>query len=115
MRRRRLSSKALPVARVFAGGYHTCALSVDGDLLCFGEGNGGKLGQGDERNILNPEDVDPIELSERVVDVSLGDLFTCAVLESGLLRCFGAPTGTGQGQRGDNLILAPLDAAPVRL
>ena len=63
-----------PVLAVAAGGWHTCAVRTDGQLVCF------------EDNMFN-------QLCQQIWDqfwqFSAGDAHTCAVRTDGQLVCFG--------------------------
>jgi len=76
------------VAQVSAGNFHTCALMIDGGVKCWGNNTQGPLGDGTSNNYrFTPVDV--IGLAGRVVQVSAGNVHTCAVLESGGVQCWG--------------------------
>lgn len=72
------------------GAFHACAVLDDGGLRCWGTrgyiGSGNALTIGDDE----PPSVAPdVAIGGRVVDVAAGWYHTCAVLESGAVRCFG--------------------------
>lgn len=83
-------------ARAIAtGSYHSCAVLTGGDLRCWGNGGYGQLGYNSYRNvgdtpsttIINAGDV---PVGGQVVGVAAGQFHTCALLESGSLRCWGS-------------------------
>jgi len=93
-----LPSVAMPSGRltvaVAAGEEHSCAILDDASLVCWGEGVGGRLGQGSEVRIGD----DPsravssspvVSLSRPVVGVAAGRFHTCAILDDATLRCWG--------------------------
>ncbi|MFM7062043.1 MAG: RCC1 domain-containing protein, partial [Actinomycetes bacterium] len=91
------------VAAITADGSHTCALLVDGTARCWGDNNFGELGDGTTTQRLTPVAVsglnDAISLSAGgEAGFFAGDEFTCAVVASGNVRCWGANTS---GQVGD--------------
>jgi len=78
--------------RVVVGKYHSCAILEEGKLRCWGWNNKGQLGYGHKRTIGDnetPASVKPVPLDEPVKDIALGRLHTCALLESGAIRCWG--------------------------
>jgi alpha-tubulin suppressor-like RCC1 family protein len=90
-----------PAVAVSAGRAHTCAILESGALRCWGHGGRGKLGLGDDATIGDnetPVDVDPVVVDTQagvhVIAVDAGGDHTCAVLDSGGVRCW------GRGDRG---------------
>jgi len=73
-------------AFVATGQYHSCAI-ITGTLLCWGDGRNGALGLGDTSNRIRPARV---PLARALLDVSLGEGFTCARTVEGEVWCFGA-------------------------
>lgn len=92
----RVLNLAGTVTRIESGGRHTCALTEDGRLQCWGWNASGQLGDGETRD--RPVGGSVQGLEERVVDFSAGDSHTCAVLESGAVMCWGF---NASGQVGD--------------
>ncbi len=89
---------------VYAGGRTTCAVLDDASLKCWGQNNWGRLGLGDtdNRGDLPGEMGDAlprIDLgsSRTASTVSLGQNSICAVLDNGMVKCWG---GAGQGLLG---------------
>jgi len=95
------------VARIYAGGGHTCVLLDDGAVRCWGAGSSGQLGTGHYFNFgdglgpaLDLPSVPPrIEVGGAVLDLALGDATTCALLAGGQVRCWGR---NSEGQLGRN-------------
>ncbi|CAE6963162.1 unnamed protein product, partial [Symbiodinium sp. CCMP2592] len=82
-----------------SGGYHNCAvLKAQGVLKCWGAGFHGRLGYGSGADVGGAsgemgENLPAVELGEagvRVTKVACGQWHTCAVLETGVLKCFGS-------------------------
>ncbi|CAE7203790.1 rngB, partial [Symbiodinium sp. CCMP2456] len=82
---------------LYSGNYHNCAvLKAEGLLKCWGYVDG-RLGYGSEENVgLVPgemgENLPVVDLGEpgvRVTQAAGGTWHTCAVLETGVLKCFG--------------------------
>mmetsp|Transcript_31872 Transcript_31872/g.49825 ORF Transcript_31872/g.49825 Transcript_31872/m.49825 type:complete len:382 (-) Transcript_31872:1946-3091(-) len=84
------------VSKVSAGGYHTCVLLTDGQVLCWGNNNAGQLGLGDTinrgSNASDPQAsaLKPVDLGgQQAVDIASGGYHTCAILWDGSLKCWG--------------------------
>ena len=81
-----------PAKQVSCGGYHTCALLESGEVLCWGLGDYGALGYGNTDTIGDdevPASVGPVDVGGPVAQVSVGTRFTCVLLESGDVKCWG--------------------------
>ena len=82
------------VVQVEAGAYHTCALLEGGAVRCWGSSEHGQLGYGHTENIGDEEDEIPelapeVELGGVATQIAAGDSHTCAVLDDGIVRCWG--------------------------
>jgi len=84
-----------PVIQVKAASGHTCVLLATGEVICWGAGNGGRLGYGDETDRLEPYGKVPI--GAPVIQIAAGLSATCALLEGGKVRCWG---GNKDGELG---------------
>lgn len=94
------------VAEVVAGVSHTCARVKAGTVHCWGSSSRGELGYGDTlRRGDAPGDVPTpaLELGGAAVQLAAGGHHTCALLEDGALRCWGANESgqLGQARAGD--------------
>lgn len=81
------------IAQVSIGSAHTCAISVEGELKCWGDNSEGQLGRGDVVAIGDdelPSSVRSLDLGAKAVSVACGASHTCAVLEGGGVKCWGA-------------------------
>ncbi|MDW8395439.1 MAG: RCC1 repeat-containing protein [Anaerolineae bacterium] len=67
---------------------HTCALMRDGSVRCWGDNLYGALGDGTREDARTPVRVQG--LSGKVRALALGGFFTCALLESGSVQCWGS-------------------------
>ena len=104
-----------------AGDGHTCAILDDGSVKCWGRNGTGQLGQGDTTNVgdgVGPSvaDIDPVDLGtgRTATAIAVANLHTCAILDEGSVKCWGAndgrlgnddtePVGTAPGEMGDAL------------
>lgn len=78
--------------QVSAGATHTCALLVTGGVRCWGGNAFGQLGQANVNDIGDnemPDVVPEISLGGRAVEVVAGGTHTCALLDTGAVRCWG--------------------------
>jgi alpha-tubulin suppressor-like RCC1 family protein len=81
------------VVQLSAGGAHSCALLDTGTVRCWGHGENGQLGYGNTNNIGDdeaPETAGDVPVGGRVVQVSAGNAHTCALLDTGDVRCWGS-------------------------
>ncbi len=85
---------------ITAGGFHTCALLDDDTVRCWGFGGNGRLGYGTSDNVARtpettPDTVGPVDLGpgRTAKAISAGFGHTCAVLDNGSVRCWGAGGG----------------------
>jgi len=92
---------------VDAGDSHTCAVSGDGTLWCWGLNDSGQLGIGTAGDRDQPTLVPGLT---GVVAVSAGAAHTCAALDDGTAWCWGA---NGSGQLGDGTTTESLVPVPV--
>ncbi len=97
------------VVAVSAGKFHTCALTDDGGVKCWGRNDHGQLGNGQNCGETCEDLMDgkihcctvPTEvsgLSRGVKAITAGWQHTCAVTDSGKVKCWGS---NNYGQLGD--------------
>ena len=116
--------KNTKVARISAGFDYSCALLMSGEIKCWGYGDFGKLGQGNDEHILglaergqmgdNLAAID-IGANRQAVDIAAGDFHVCVILMDGGIICWGRSgrfgvedsIGNCQGDMGNNLV--PID------
>lgn len=94
-----------PAKQIVAGSAHTCALLHDGSVSCWGSGSVGRLGYGNSADVGDnetPAAVGRVDLGAPVTALAAGQLHTCALLDSGNVRCWGlgqfGRLGTGNTQ-----------------
>lgn len=73
---------------IAAGGFHTCALTSAGGVLCWGDNTHGQLGDGSNTSRVTPTPVSG--LSSGVIAIVAGYLHSCALTQSGSVWCWGA-------------------------
>jgi alpha-tubulin suppressor-like RCC1 family protein len=110
------------VFKVSASSTHTCAISTQHDLKCWGDNDNGQLGYGNatSRGSLSTQMGNNLPLvnvgtGRKVLDVSSGSARTCALLDNGKVKCWGTGTsgrlgsgataslGDEAGEMGDSL------------
>jgi alpha-tubulin suppressor-like RCC1 family protein len=95
--------------KIAAGYAHTCALMKTGNVRCWGLNNYGQLGYGNKNNIGDDEapwKAGDVNVGGPVRDIAVGGYHTCALLETGEVRCWGL---NANGQLGLGTISAPND------
>jgi alpha-tubulin suppressor-like RCC1 family protein len=81
-----------PVAAVAAGGYHTCAVLMDGAVRCWGKGESGQLGYANTNSVgddESPASMGTVDVGGAVAEITAGNVHTCARLTTGAVRCWG--------------------------
>ncbi len=73
--------------RVLAASDHTCAITSQGGVKCWGDNSAGGLGDGTTTASTTPVDV--TGLTNGVSAIANGDRFSCAVLTGGGVKCWG--------------------------
>jgi alpha-tubulin suppressor-like RCC1 family protein len=77
---------------IATGGFHSCAILQNGDVKCWGNNLYGQLGLGHNSHVGDdelPSAVAVVDLGGPAVQLSAGLYHTCALLESGNVRCWG--------------------------
>ena len=80
------------VIQLVAGDNHTCALTLERTVRCWGDATYGQLGYGNSENIgddESPASAGVVDVGGKVGYLAAGGDSTCAVLENGMLRCWG--------------------------
>jgi len=89
------------VTQIVAGMLHTCALLDTGKVRCWGEGLDGRLGYGNTQNIGDdetPASAGDVDVGGSVKMLAAGDYATCALLDTGKVRCWGSGLNGELGQ-----------------
>ncbi len=82
-----VTSLANGVVAVAAGHSHTCALTTDGGVQCWGANEDGRLGDGTTTDRTTPVAVSG--LANGVAAVAAGSGHTCALTTEGSVQCWG--------------------------
>jgi hypothetical protein len=99
------------VAEVAAGGGHTCARKLTGQVVCWGANDFGQLGDGNSGSSRSqPRDV--AEVSD-AVSIAAGEEHTCAVRRGGQLACWGENVGGGLGDGTQTNRARPFDVPGI--
>lgn len=90
------------VVQLALGGAHTCARTLSGKVRCWGLNAYGQLGYGHTTSIGDNESPASagyvkVDGTRSVVDIAVGSVHTCAVLDDGGVKCWGYGV---QGQLG---------------
>lgn len=87
---------ALPADFIDAGNLHTCVVLESGHVKCWGSNMYGQLGLGDRfsRGLAPDQMGDSLPIVDlgtghSAVSVALGSLHTCALLDTGQVKCWG--------------------------
>ena len=76
-------------AAITAGQRHTCAILDDASLVCWGSNSYGQLGDGTTTDRNLPVNVN-VGSGRFPVALSSGRFHTCAILDDGSVKCWGA-------------------------
>ena len=79
---------------ITVGAVHACAVLDNDTLRCWGEGDAGRLGYGNQSDIGDnetPNAAGPVNLGagRTAITVTAGTQHTCALLDNGSVRCWG--------------------------
>ncbi len=100
------------VRSVHAGQSHTCAVMQSGGVKCWGSNDGGLLGNDSMlNNAVAPVDV--VDLGEPVISLDGKHSHVCAVLASGIVKCWGRNDGYQLGAGGISESRRPLTVSGV--
>ena len=110
------------VRAVSGGKGHTCVVLDDGSARCWGFGADGRLGYGSTADITTASAAPPIALGpgRTAVAISAGEAHTCAILDTGAVRCWGFGGNgrlgnDGTDSIGDTAGETPASVPPVNL
>lgn len=90
-----------PVKKIFVAQHHSCALTEEGKMYCWGINNNGQLGDGTRITQAKPVQVGGILANKVITDIGGTGNSSCAIAES-QIYCWGM---NGDGQVGDGTTL----------
>ena len=93
---------------ISAGNDHTCALLDNGSISCWGEGGYGQLGDGLRMTNANPTLVNYTLIDGPAIAIASGSYFTCALLETREVTCWGQGTAGQLGGTFQTNLYQPL-------
>jgi len=101
------------IEQLVAGDVHTCALTDTGAVICWGSGQSGRLGYGDEDSVGGdepPVNAGTVELPGIAVELAAGEAHTCARMSTGAVACWGrgANGAVGHASMADALVPASI-------
>ena len=71
-------------------GNHSCAVTVDGEVRCWGDNDDGELGMGTlNQPAKSAAEAEAAFVGPNAASVAIGEGHTCAVFTDGALRCWG--------------------------
>ena len=101
------------VAAIAAGYRHTCALTDQGAVKCWGSGGYGRLGSAAPLAVRNDVPLDVQTLGQGVVAIAAGEYHTCALTDRGAVKCWGwnmyGQLGSSTNTGTQNANASPLD------
>jgi alpha-tubulin suppressor-like RCC1 family protein len=101
------------IVSVSVGGGHACALTVAGNVKCWGNNGFGALGTGTYQSTSMPVDVVGLPDGVAIVDVSAGSNHTCALTEESEVWCWGLNSfEPGGDEYTSDPVYVPIDTTP---
>lgn len=96
------------ITALAAGDNHICALTTSGGVKCWGRNYFGELGDGTMAYSLVPVDVKGLDSG--VAKLTAGSDHTCAFMQTGGIKCWGA---NESGQLGDGSLVDRLESVDI--
>lgn len=88
---------------------HTCALTTDGGVKCWGFTGSGRLGNGGSGNFNSPLPQSVVGLESSASAISVGSEHSCALTKSGGMKCWGSNSWGMLGNGSKTTSLVPQD------
>jgi alpha-tubulin suppressor-like RCC1 family protein len=102
---------AAGIAAIDVGYSHTCAITGDGKVQCWGNNGAGQLGDGTQNSSSTPVSV--IGLATSAKAVSAGAAFTCSITDNDAVFCWGDNSRAALGTDQPFLSTAPVSIAAL--
>ena len=101
------------IAAISSGREHSCAVTTSSNVVCWGSGRYGQLGNGGRISSSTPVDVHTSSSDSSVLSgitaVSSGGFHTCAVTTGGNVKCWGGGSSGQLGNRSIATLFTPDD------
>lgn len=93
----------LDVQQLALGGHHSCALTSDGDVFCWGLNSSGQIGDNTRESRSAPVEITTLNA---IVELTAGSAHTCARVDNGFVSCWGEGGSgrLGNGSTSDSLV-----------
>jgi alpha-tubulin suppressor-like RCC1 family protein len=91
---------------VATGRWHTCAITDQGAVWCWGRNDYTQLGRIGDENLGQSLPVPVVQLSEGVVALAVGGLHTCALTSTGGVYCWGSNMASQLGMDDHGVLFA---------
>jgi len=98
------------VTAIATGAFHTCAVTQDHRVFCWGYNGGGSIGIGDMPSQLSPALVTLAPTDAVASDVTAGGFTSCVLLSNGRAQCWGR---NQYGEVGDGTVALRNTPTPV--
>jgi len=98
----------IQVSTINDGTFHTCAIRVSGQAVCWGRNEVGELGDGTEEKRLTPANVSGLT---DAIAISVGEFHTCAIRKSGQAVCWGLNDYGALGDGTEEKRLTPVNVS----
>ena len=96
--------------KVSAGSYHTCAITIERDVMCWGENWNGQLGDSSNADRNSPVEVS-VPSNSSAVSIDSGAFHSCVGMNDGSMFCWGYNAHGQLGNGGSSDSNSPLPSS----